>query len=210
MATPPELKARIDDLLCSLAALSEAQAGKALDRRVSHARPESCPPPGFRERRRPDPDESLFDWFVWRLVDADDSMNLQLAAVVECEIRYLKRVRKPDELTPGAFGGQASVEDTKTRDKRIAEDYEGFTPEEVAIVERYLAGYVHPANVRKVRRLAQRDQESGMPNPDAAPGREAARVRELKHAQPYLSVREIAERVGISKSAAHRYLTPAA
>lgn len=208
--TPPELKRRVDALLANLAKVSEAKASAAMDARTGgHTKPDSSPPPGFREgrRKRPDPDESLLDWFIWRLQEAGVSVGLQMAAVEEGEIRYSKRVKKPDDLSPGAFGGVASAEKVETRDKRIAEDYEGLTPEEVAIVERHRAGYVHPANVRKCRRLAHRDPESGMPNPDAAPGREREKVKQLKTEHPHLSVRQIAQRVGMSKTTVGRYLS---
>lgn len=208
--TPTDLRERITALLADLAKLSEANASAALDTRAGgHMKPQDSPPPGFQERRRkrPDPDESLLDWFVWRLEEAGESIPLQTAAVTEGEIRYGKRVKKPDDLTPGALGGLASLETTKARDKRIATEYAGLTPEEVAIVERHRAGYVHPANVRKVRRLAHRDPESGEHNPDAAPGREAEKVRELKRNDPNLSLRAIAQRVGVSKSTVQRHLT---
>lgn len=206
----PDLKERIDGLLANLSKLSEAKASQALDARTGgHTKPDSNPPPGFREgrRKRPDPDETLYDWFIWRLQEAGDSTNLLLGAVVEAEIRYAKRVKQPDGLSPGAFGGTATKEKDGERDRRIAEDYEGFTPEEVATVEKHLAGHIHAANVRKVRRLAKRNPETGALNPDAAPGKEAEKVRELKQAHPHLSVRQLAQRVGVSKTTAHRALT---
>lgn len=210
--TPPDLKARIDALLAKLAKLSEAKASAAMDTRSGgHTKPEDSPPPGFQERRRkrPDPDENLMDWFIWRLEEAGTSTPLLLAAVVEGEIRYGRRIKKPEDLTAGALGGLASLDTPKARDKRIAQEYEGLTPEEVSIIETHRAGYVRPANIRKVRRMDHRNPETGTKNPDAAPGREAEKVRELKANDPDLSVREIAQRIGVSKSTVHRHLKAA-
>lgn len=203
------LQERVQCLLAKLAKLSEAQATAAFDARSGHTAADSKEPPGVKPWRpkRPDPDENLMDWYVWRLQEAGDSEPLILAATIEAEIRLSKRTHKPPDTMRAGSALMEATESSATRDKRIAEGYEGLTPEEVSIIETHRAGYVRPANIRRVRRNFKRNPETGIANPDAvAPEQIHDAAREMKQAAPHLSIRQIAMRLDTSKSTVARAL----
>jgi hypothetical protein len=102
---------------------------------------------------------------------------------------------KVQRATAGAINTAAPV-DSEERDRRIAEDYRGLDPSEVAAIETEAYGWCPTANVRKVRIQRKRDPKTGDPREGAQNEREYA--RELK--ANGVSIRSIALRLGKPKS----------
>lgn len=201
------LRQRVFSLLTQLRKLSEARAGSLMS--IGTGKPESSPPGGVTEGRRPDPDVWLLDWYLWRLGKAPNGAAREpavLATTIEAEIRLGKRThRVPADLSAGSLD-RAAV-DANERDRRIALEYEGLSPSEVALIELHRAGWCPEENVRRVRLNEGRDPETGMPLPeDRKLKGEARRTRACEMAALGLSQRQIAARLGVARPTVRRWL----
>lgn len=96
-----------------------------------------------------------------------------------------------------------SGETLKDRNHRIIRDYPGWSPAEVATSVR-----CSETEVRKARRQARLNTETGKPRPnqppELSPFDRARQVRDLR--RQGLSYRQIEERIGVTKSTAQRLL----
>jgi hypothetical protein len=199
------LEQRIAELQTQLRKLSEAPAAK-LNKGGKRGIPDSTPPPGSQPDRKgnPDPDDSLLHYFLWKL-DRASTATARKAVVAEVEIRLTRRLKRPQdaEVVAGSTSSIIAVHDRiEERDRRIAEEYEGLEPAEVAAIESEIGSYCPEANVRKVRFQHKRDPETGMETGEEP--RDRAYARELRDAG--LSINSIALRMGKAKSTVQSWL----
>lgn len=211
---------RVHDLRVQLLGLSEARAGVMVS--AHSGRPDSTAPPGSLENpnsRHPDPDVWLYDWFIDKIGRvAEHGLEVReriiLSVVTEGEIRLSKRThRPPSDLTAGHLNAGSNTEE---RDHRIATEYVGLSPFEVAIIELFRAGACSEENIRRVRVqgcsqcqgiCGGRDPETGHPLPSDArlQGAERrSRAREL-HAEG-MGCREIARRLRVTHPTVSRWI----
>lgn len=211
----PALAARVKAILAKLSVLSDAKTQKMskapTDRLkvapghwgyggTNKASFEGNMPPGVRDNRpeRFDPDtDTLFDWFVWRLNRCRTERDAE-ALVLEAEMRH-GNVTQRQVPRPHALAGNA--ETTRTRDKRIARDYEALAPEQVAAIETVRSGHCGAENVRRVRLADDRDPETGLPLPREAFLRGDQRKQWAKERHGAgMGVAEIARRLRVAPS----------
>jgi hypothetical protein len=228
---PADLKARLDALLAKLAVLSDAPTQRRPDAsplapvkeelapgktwkggsRNRQLAATSRPPRGVaenrplsREQMAPHPDHHpLFDWVVWRVGRARSLREIR-ALVLEAEIRYQKAVCR-GEPRPHALA--ANPETTDERNRRIAEDYEGLSPDEVAAVETERSGWCSAENVRRERAKRRRHPDTGAVLPEEASLRGKERtVRAAELVAAGVSVSEVARRFGVAPSTVSGWL----
>lgn len=197
-----DLDQRIRVLIAKLSMLSEASSQQLDQPRIARPHSESRPPKGVQPDRKgkPDPDDSLLHYFLEGLERAT-SRTRKVALVAEVEIRLAKRCDgKVQRATAGAINTAAPV-DSDERDHRIAKEYTGFEPAEVAAIETEAYGWCPPANVRKVRIQHKRNPETGEPRPDSSEKQYALELR-----REGVSIGSIALRVGKPKSTVQYWL----
>jgi hypothetical protein len=198
----PALQVRVKRLIAQLTRLSEARSGVLGVRAEGF---EGTPPPGTGQNHD-DPDDWLLEWYLRRLdTPAQDTERYVLALTTECEIRLAKRThRAPADLRAGSLYAAA---DTDGRDRRIAEQYLGLSPLEVAVIESQRSGACGEENVRKVRLKAGRDPENGSQlHPDALLKGEDRKRRARELAGEGWGVRQIARHLRVAHPSVARWL----
>jgi hypothetical protein len=199
----PQLQQRVRSLIAQLTRLSEARAGVLGVREQGF---EDTPPAGTGQNHD-DPDDWLLDWYLRRLErPTGDLERYVLALTIECEIRLAKRThRAPADLRAGSLYAAA---DTDGRDRRIAEQYSGLSPLEVAVIESQRSGACGEENVRKVRLKAGRDPENGSQlHPDALLKGEARQQRARELAEAGWGIRQIARHLRVAHPSVARWLS---
>jgi hypothetical protein len=198
---------RVDRLRVQLSLLSEAPA-QSLRERVSRQHASSRPPAEAQPDREgvPSPDDSLLAYFLYRYENAR-SDSARVAVVAECEIRLQQRLNACSARVAGSMrhhaDEKAAIERSEERDRRIAEDYPGLDPAEVAAIATEAYGWCSPANVRKCRLDRERDPTTGYR--EARPDDLVAYARQLKATGRH-SISSIAMRVGKPKSTVQGWL----
>lgn len=201
---PVVLEQRIRVLIGQLAKLSEAPS-QTLQPKIARPHAESRPPKGAKPEKRgkASPDDSLLHYFLEGL-EAVTSQSKKVALVAEVEIRLKKRVDgKTQRATAGAINTAAPV-DSDERDHRIAKNYVGLEPAEVAAIETEAYGWCPEANVRKVRIQHKRNPQTGEPRPDSSEKQYALELR-----REGISIGSIAVRMGKPKSTVQSWLKDA-
>lgn len=204
-----ELEHRVADLQVRLIVLSEA--GTLNLQLETHGKPDSTPPPGANPDRRgvPDPDDYLLGYFEYHLARARTEARKK-ALVAECEIRLRKRLNgREARAVAGSMGTSApsgilmNKNVRSEHERRVAENYEGFTPEEVSAIEGEAYGYCPVAHVRQVRLNAHRSADTGEPETPADISEKRQYVYKLL--DNGVSIRSCAQRASIAKSTAQNW-----
>lgn len=149
-----KLRANRADILLKFKALSVAPTMRLTHEPAEPNRAGSKPPPGYREDSNgpPDRDTEPYLHYLWQFEKHKKSITGTRCMLVIARADYARRTGRDDD---DALGPSLN-ETPEQKDARIILDYEGYSPREVAIIERCNA-----ESVRRLRRLELRRPADG-------------------------------------------------